>query len=147
MSKVILVKWKSVEKREIKIEKANSRMKSNFLKSVGLQLRFLIKRTFNTTKMAKSKFEYVKTFERDEHCLPNCYIVVRIDGRGFSKFSDDHNFEKPNDLTALELMNKAAQSVMQNFNEIVFAFGQSDEYSFVFRRNAEQFKRRGNYYH
>ncbi|XP_033232066.1 probable tRNA(His) guanylyltransferase [Belonocnema kinseyi] len=118
-------------------------MSSNLLKIIGPQLHLLLKRSFNSTpKMAKSKFEYVKSFERDEHCLPNCYVVVRIDGRGFSKFSDEHEFLKPNDLTALELMNRAARSVMENFKEIVFAFGQSDEYSFVFRRNAEQFKRR-----
>ena len=33
--------------------------------------------------MAKSKYEYVKSFERDDSLLPSTYIVVRIDGRGF----------------------------------------------------------------
>lgn len=125
-------------------------MRKLLLTNYHIFRKFSIKSVNYSKTMAQSKFEYVKGFERDEHCLPNCYIVVRIDGRGFSKFADDHKFSKPNDLTALELMNQAAISVMNNFNEIVFAYGQSDEYSFIFRRETEQFKRRGkfiNYLH
>lgn len=36
--------------------------------------------------MAKSKFEYVKHFEQDDYCLPNCWIVVRVDGRNFHRW-------------------------------------------------------------
>ena len=36
--------------------------------------------------MAKSKFEYVKQFETEDKCLPNCWIVVRIDGKGFHRY-------------------------------------------------------------
>ncbi|GFR58438.1 tRNA(His) guanylyltransferase [Elysia marginata] len=35
--------------------------------------------------MAKSKFEYVRQFEADDPCLPNCWVVVRIDGKAFHK--------------------------------------------------------------
>ena len=35
--------------------------------------------------MAKSKFEYVRQFELPDSCLPNCWIVVRVDGKGFHK--------------------------------------------------------------
>lgn len=35
--------------------------------------------------MAKSKFEYVRDFEADDTCLPNCWIVVRLDGRNFHR--------------------------------------------------------------
>jgi hypothetical protein len=31
------------------------------------------------------RYEYVRNFERDEILLPNTWIVVRIDGRGFHK--------------------------------------------------------------
>ncbi|KAH0948281.1 hypothetical protein HN011_011325 [Eciton burchellii] len=99
-------------------------------------------RHISLTTMAKSKFEYVKNFERDDNCLPNCWIVVRIDGRNFSRFCETHQFIKPNDLSALELMNRAAITVMQDFKEIILAFGQSDEYSFVFRKDTELYKRR-----
>jgi len=42
--------------------------------------------------MANSKYEYVRNFERDEHLLPNTWIVVRIDGRGFHKYADVNIF-------------------------------------------------------
>lgn len=47
--------------------------------------------------MACSKYEYVKNFELEDKILPNIWIVVRVDGKGFHKFSKLHSFEKPND--------------------------------------------------
>ncbi len=35
--------------------------------------------------MAKSKYEYVKAFEQDDSLLSQCWIVVRLDGKGFTK--------------------------------------------------------------
>lgn len=102
-----------------------------------------VKHLFYIPKMAKSKFEYVKFFETEEHLLPNCWIVVRIDGRAFHKFSVKHNFEKPNDLNALNLMNKAAAAVMNEFKDVLIAYGQSDEYSFVLRKDTTSYNRRG----
>uniref|UniRef100_A0A8B9ZRA8 Probable tRNA(His) guanylyltransferase n=1 Tax=Anas zonorhyncha TaxID=75864 RepID=A0A8B9ZRA8_9AVES len=32
------------------------------------------------------KFEYVRDFEADDTCLPNCWIVVRLDGRNFHRW-------------------------------------------------------------
>lgn len=87
--------------------------------------------------MAKSRFEYVKNFETDDALLPACWIVIRIDGKGFTKytaifdslvkrarvanrhfhrtvglcrFAEQHHFEKPNDARSLDLMNHAAQA-------------------------------------
>lgn len=58
----------------------------------------LIRSPFHTTcKMANSRFDYVRKFETDDTLLPNCWIIVRIDGKGFHKFSKVHDFEKPND--------------------------------------------------
>jgi tRNA(His) guanylyltransferase len=48
---------------------------------------------------------------------------VRIDGRGFTEFTSLHNFEKPNDMRGLKLMNRAAKEVMRNFSDIVLAYG------------------------
>ena len=94
--------------------------------------------------MAKSKYEYVKKFEVNDICLPNCWIVVRIDGRNFHRFSDEHHFVKPNDIRCLSLMNKCAKEVMEQFHDICLSYGQSDEYSFVFKRKTTQFGRRKN---
>lgn len=92
--------------------------------------------------MAKSKFEYVRYFEQENACLKNCWIVVRIDGKNFHKFAEVHNFEKPNDLKALNLMTKSATSVFEEFKDVTLAFGQSDEYSFIFKKNTSIFNRR-----
>nr|CAG4641087.1 EOG090X0AR4 [Eulimnadia texana] len=94
--------------------------------------------------MAKSKYEYVKKFETDDRCLLNTWIVVRIDGKGFHKFSAEHEFVKPNDERALQLMVRAARTVVDDFKEIVIAYGQSDEFSFVFRKDAEAYNRRAS---
>lgn len=51
----------------------------------------------NAKTMANSRFDYVREFETDDRILPNCWIVVRIDGKAFHKFTQKHDFEKPND--------------------------------------------------
>ncbi|KAK9321954.1 Thg1 C terminal domain-containing protein [Lipomyces orientalis] len=92
--------------------------------------------------MAKSRFEYVRTYEQDGMLLPNTYIVIRLDGRGFHRFADRYHFGKPNDKRALCLMNAAAKQVMGQIPDIAGAYGQSDEYSFVLRRECRLFDRR-----
>mmetsp|Transcript_11392 Transcript_11392/g.41694 ORF Transcript_11392/g.41694 Transcript_11392/m.41694 type:complete len:262 (+) Transcript_11392:83-868(+) len=94
--------------------------------------------------MAKSKYEYVKSFEQDDRLLPECWIVVRIDGRGFHKFADAHKYAKPNDMRGLQLMNRCAANVMEQHSDIVVAFGESDEFSFVLRRSTALFQRRAS---
>ncbi|GJQ80867.1 hypothetical protein Trydic_g14127 [Trypoxylus dichotomus] len=106
----------------------------------------LLKRicVLNIPVMANSKYEYVRKYESDDRLLPNCWLIVRLDGKGFHKFAQKHNFRKPNDSRALDLMNKAALSVMEEFKEIILAYGQSDEYSFLFRKDTELFNRRAS---
>lgn len=36
--------------------------------------------------MANTKFAYVKQFEQDDALLPGCWIVIRLDGKGFTKY-------------------------------------------------------------
>ncbi|KAJ4297017.1 tRNA-His guanylyltransferase [Collariella sp. IMI 366227] len=79
--------------------------------------------------MANSKFEYVRQFEQPDNLLPNTWVVVRIDGRGFTKFANKYSFEKPNDKRALDLMNAAARTVVSELPDITIAYGVSDEYS------------------
>nr|CAG4649565.1 EOG090X0AR4 [Scapholeberis mucronata]SVE93793.1 EOG090X0AR4 [Scapholeberis mucronata] len=94
--------------------------------------------------MAKSKFEYVRLFETEDRCLPNTWIVVRVDGKGFHKFSAEHGFVKPNDGRSLSLMSHAATAVMEEFKDICLAYGQSDEYSFIFRKGTQVYSRRSS---
>ncbi|KAF6844206.1 tRNA guanylyltransferase [Colletotrichum musicola] len=85
--------------------------------------------------MANSKFEYVKSFEQPDSLLPNTWIVVRVDGRGFTKLCAKYAFKKPNDKRALDLMNAAARVVVTEIPDITIAYGVSDEYSFVFHKS------------
>ena len=50
--------------------------------------------------------------------------------------------EKPNDLRGIQLMNRAAREVIEQFKDVVLAYGQSDEYSFVFKKRSNMFNRR-----
>ena len=81
--------------------------------------------------MAKSKYSYVREFEQPDGLLRSTFLVIRIDGKGFHAFSKAHDFVKPNDENALDLMNEAARRTMQGRElngECVLAFGESDEY-------------------
>lgn len=69
------------------------------LKILKFKNRLFVKNRFINTcaSMACSRYEYVKGYEREDCVLPNVWIVVRVDGKGFHKFSKMHDFEKPND--------------------------------------------------
>lgn len=66
--------------------------------------------------------------------LRSIHILVR--------FCEEHGFSKPNDIRGIKLMNIAALSVVNSFNEIFMAYGQSDEYSFAFKKDSKIYNRR-----
>jgi tRNA(His) guanylyltransferase len=86
----------------------------------------------------------VRKFELNDVLLPSTWLVARIDGKGFHAFSEAHDFAKPNDRRALDLMNAAARAVMGTGlgQNIFLAFGESDEYSFAFHKDTNAFNRR-----
>ncbi|KHN09345.1 Putative tRNA(His) guanylyltransferase [Glycine soja] len=89
--------------------------------------------------------EYVRSFEFDSKLMPSTWIVVRIDGCHFHRFSEIHEFVKPNDDRALNLMNLCAVAVLEKFwEDIVFAYGVSDEYSFILKKATNLYQRRAN---
>lgn len=47
------------------------------------------------------------------------------------RFSEVHEFEKPNDEIALNLMNSCATAVLEEYPDVVFAYGFSDEYRYT----------------
>lgn len=53
-------------------------------------MRLTVLRLLKASEMAKSKYEYVKKFEREMSALPGCFLVVRIDGKGFHRY--DYSF-------------------------------------------------------
>ncbi|PWA94480.1 tRNAHis guanylyltransferase [Artemisia annua] len=83
---------------------------------------------------------------RDEHKIKqNRWIVIRVDGCSFSRFTEVHEFEKPTDEQALTLMNSCAMAVFKEFKGIVYGYGASDEYSFVLEKNTELYQREGRF--
>lgn len=48
-----------------------------------------------------------------------------------SRLSEKYEFQRPNDRSALELMNAAAVEVMKDLPDLCIAYGVSDEYRFV----------------
>jgi len=47
---------------------------------------------------------------------------------GFGRFSEVHEFVKPNDEQAINIMNSCAVAVLKEFQDLVFSYGVSDEY-------------------
>ncbi|KAJ1557257.1 tRNA-histidine guanylyltransferase 1-like, partial [Nowakowskiella sp. JEL0078] len=103
---------------------------------------FCGKRKFDRFFMAKSKYEYVKSFERVDSLLQNTYIVIRLDGHSFHRFTATHAFSKPNDIRALNLANACALTVLETYPDILLAYGQSDEFSFMLKKSSKLYKRR-----
>ncbi|KAJ7266552.1 Thg1 C terminal domain-containing protein, partial [Mycena rebaudengoi] len=95
-----------------------------------------------TSNMAGSKYAYVRNFELPDPILPGTFMVFRLDGHSFHRFSDEHGFAKPNDVQALELMDHAARDLMDQYADIVLAFGESDEFSFLLRKSSSLYNRR-----
>ncbi|KAK1403780.1 tRNA(His) guanylyltransferase [Heracleum sosnowskyi] len=91
------------------------------------------------------KPEFVKSFTFENKLMLSTWIVVRIDGCHFHRFSEIHEFEKPNDEQALNLMNSCAVAVLKEFNDIVFSYGVSDEYSFVLKKDSQLYQRCASY--
>jgi len=92
--------------------------------------------------MAGSKYEYVRAFEQPDALLPSTYIVIRVDGHAFTKFTAEHGWAKPTDARGVCLMSAAALDVLREWGDVVFAYGQSDEYSFLLPPRAGVFGRR-----
>lgn len=72
----------------------------------------------------------MRLFEQPDNLLPNTWVVVRLDGRAFTKFATKYGFKKPNDKRALDLMNAAAKSVITELPDITIAYGVSDEFRY-----------------
>ncbi|KAM3565167.1 hypothetical protein ARSEF4850_001540 [Beauveria asiatica] len=94
--------------------------------------------------MANSRFEYVREFEQPDNLLRNTWVVVRVDGRAFTKMCARYEFQKPNDRRALDVMNSAAKAVVADLPDIIIAYGVSDEYSFVLHKSCNLFERRAS---
>lgn len=62
--------------------------------------------------------------------LPNSYVIVHLDGKGFSKLIKN-KFKKPFDNDFINMMNKTAQFLCKNVQGCKLAYVQSDEISLL----------------
>jgi tRNA(His) guanylyltransferase len=71
--------------------------------------------------------------------LPGAWVVIRVDGRGFSRFTQSR-FEKPFDLEFHNLMVQTASALLGELHGI-YAYTESDEISVLFHPNWDLFDR------
>lgn len=83
------------------------------------------------------KFEVFKEIK----IVPNCYIIARLDGKGFSRLTESMNLEKPFDKKFKEAMVESIKGLMKETGAIL-AFFESDEISLLFKNDSDFFKRR-----
>lgn len=63
-------------------------------------------------------------------CLETASETQEFGFMTFGRFSEVHEFEKPNDEQALNLMNSCAVAVLEQFKDVIFSYGVSDEYRY-----------------
>jgi tRNA(His) 5'-end guanylyltransferase len=72
--------------------------------------------------------------------LPGAWTVLRLDGRGFSRFTEEH-FDKPFDQRFSDLMVTTAQALLTELGAR-YAYTESDEISLLLDPGSDQFGRR-----
>jgi tRNA(His) 5'-end guanylyltransferase len=79
----------------------------------------------------------------DHLVLPGIYMVVRIDGRNFTRLTKEtHPFEAPFDERFRDLMLDAMARAMDCGFRTVYGYTQSDEMSILLHRDEELFDRK-----
>lgn len=74
-----------------------------------------------------------------EHVAADKWAVVRVDGRGFSRFTGAY-FEKPFDVTFYDLMAQTARALMREWDGL-YAYFESDEISLLLPQGFSHFGR------
>lgn len=73
-------------------------------------------------------------------CLPRAWIVLRLDGHGFTKFTARAGFERPFDLKFQQYMRQTATTLLTELHGL-YVFTESDEISLVFKRTWDLYDR------
>ena len=83
----------------------------------------------------------MRSFEYFHHLrlIPDTWVVIRVDGRGFSRFTEPR-FEKPFDERFHAMMTAAASALLVELQGL-YAYTESDEISVLLRRDWDQFDR------
>lgn len=79
-----------------------------------------------------------------DHCvLPGMYLVVRLDGRNFTRLTKEQlDFEKPFDVRFRDLMADTTEHLMNCGFRVIFGYTESDEISLLFHPTEDVFGRK-----
>lgn len=76
----------------------------------------------------------------DQVILPELYIVVRIDGRNFTRLTKEtFQFEVPFDIRFRDTMTETVKHLMNCGFRIIYGYTQSDEISLLYMLQAQTF--------
>lgn len=79
----------------------------------------------------------------DQYVLPGNYIVVRLDGKGFTKLTKEKmDFERPFDIRFHEAMVATTKHLLSVGFKVLYAYTQSDEISLLIDKNDTTFNRK-----
>lgn len=88
------------------------------------------------------KLRQFETFD-DGYVMPDVYIVVRLDGRGFTKKTKDvWQLQAPFDTRFNDVMAQTCEYLMTVGFNVVYAYTQSDEISLLFHLHEDSFNRK-----
>lgn len=93
---------------------------------------------FNDFDTKMRKFEE----SLDQYIPPDNYIIVRLDGRSFTKFTKKNNFQKPFDGVFQDAMEVTLMHLMDIGFRTVYGYSQSDEFSILLHIDDDTFNRK-----
>ena len=88
-------------------------------------------------KTLKDRMLYYRSLT-DYKVMPNCYTLVMLDGRSFSKMVKN-KFELPFDDNFIDMMNETAKYICKKIQGALFAYVQSDEISILLSDKGDTF--------
>ncbi len=93
--------------------------------------------------MEKQKEIEMRKFEiyNNLKVKPNCYLIARLDGKGFSKLTQEMGLKKPFDYNFKVAIVKAVKKLMFETGAII-GYAESDEISILFDKTSSFFDRR-----
>jgi tRNA(His) 5'-end guanylyltransferase len=87
------------------------------------------------TKMRRYELQY------NQEVMPNCWVVIRADGKGFTNFMKKLEFKRPFDMRMSEIMAHVTQKLVDNFKGI-YGYTESDEISILLPKEYEDYNRK-----
>ncbi|UKB85236.1 hypothetical protein LF887_06315 [Chryseobacterium sp. MEBOG06] len=95
------------------------------------------------------KFEKIENLMRtneafsEQYILPENYIIVRLDGKGFTKLTKEKlSLEKPFDEKFSQVMTKTVEHLFNSGFRILYGYTQSDEISLLIHKDDHTFSRK-----